>query len=147
VLDAGERVAMQWRILALLFLARVGLGLQFQSLGSVGDDLTLAFGFGYAEIGALIGFFMLPGLFLGLPAGTIMALTGEAMSAQSRALSMGIFFTSYFLIVGPAPAIAGWLYDRTGDTSLPILFAAALFGLTGVGNFAFRRAQRLLARS
>jgi len=79
------------------------------------------------------------------PAGVIMALIGEAMRPDRRALGMGVFFTSYFLIVGPAPAIAGWLYDRTGDPYHPILFAVALFGLTALGNLLFRIAQRALA--
>ena len=60
---------MRWRILALLFMARIGLGFQFQTVGSVGDNLVLGFGLDYAEIGVLIGLFMLPGLFLALPAG------------------------------------------------------------------------------
>lgn len=60
---------MRWRILALLFLARIGLGFQFQTLASVGDDLVVAFDFDYSEIGLLIGLFMAPGLFLALPAG------------------------------------------------------------------------------
>ncbi len=60
---------MRWRILGLLFLARIGLGFQFQTLGSVGDSLTVAFGLDYAGVGLLIGLFMLPGLFLALPAG------------------------------------------------------------------------------
>ncbi|MFK7867738.1 MAG: CynX/NimT family MFS transporter [Roseobacter sp.] len=60
---------MRWRILGLLFLARTGLGFQFQTLGSVGGDLSAAFGMDYASIGMLIGLFMAPGLFLALPAG------------------------------------------------------------------------------
>ena len=60
---------MRWRILGLLFLARIGLGIQFQTVASVGDDLIVAFGFNYADIGFLIGLFMAPGLFLALPAG------------------------------------------------------------------------------
>ena len=59
----------RWSILALLFVCRIGLGLQFQTLGSVSDSLVAALGFSYAEIGTLIGLFMLPGLVLALPAG------------------------------------------------------------------------------
>jgi MFS family permease len=76
------------------------------------------------------------------PAGVIMALTGEAMSAERRAFGMGVFFMVYFVITGPAPAIAGWLYDTSGDPYRPILFAVALFGLTAVGNAFFRAVQR-----
>ena len=59
----------RWSILALLFVCRIGLGLQFQTLGSVSDSLVAGLGFNYVEIGTLIGLFMLPGLVLALPAG------------------------------------------------------------------------------
>jgi predicted MFS family arabinose efflux permease len=61
----------RWWILGLLFACRTGLGLQFQTLGSVSDSLVSALGFSYAQIGTLIGLFMLPGLVLALPAGTL----------------------------------------------------------------------------
>jgi predicted MFS family arabinose efflux permease len=77
------------------------------------------------------------------PAGIVMALTGEAMAPQKRAFGMGVFFSAYFLLAAPAPAIAGWLYDRTGDPFVPILFAAGLFGLALLANVAFRLAQRV----
>lgn len=59
----------RWSILALLFVCRASLGLQFQTLGSTAEPLVAQFGFSYAEIGTLIGLFMLPGLLLSLPAG------------------------------------------------------------------------------
>ncbi len=60
---------MRWRMLALLFAARAALGLQFQTMASVGDDLAAVYGLSHAEIGTLIGLFMAPGLFLAMPAG------------------------------------------------------------------------------
>ncbi len=60
---------MRWRILALLFLARVSLGFQFQTLASVGEDLVFSFQLNYSDLGLLIGLFMAPGLVLALPAG------------------------------------------------------------------------------
>ena len=77
------------------------------------------------------------------PAGVIMALTGESMAPERRAFGMGIFFTSYFVVLAPTPIIAGWLYDRSGDSVWPILFAVLLFTLTAVANVAFRIAQRV----
>jgi len=76
------------------------------------------------------------------PAGLIMALTGEAMAPQKRAFGMGVFLSVFFLLTGPAPALAGWLYDRTGDPFMPILLAIAMFGLALLTNFVFRVAQR-----
>ena len=61
--------AQRWWMLALLFACRAGLGLQFQSLGSVADPLVAELGLRRAEIGSLIGLFTLPGLLLALPAG------------------------------------------------------------------------------
>lgn len=64
------------------------------------------------------------------------------MAPERRAFGMGVFMTSYFLFQAPTPAIAGWLYDRSGDAFWPVLFAIAMFGLTAVANIAFRVAQR-----
>jgi predicted MFS family arabinose efflux permease len=98
--------------------------------GSLAIVLSLAFG--------LLGM---------APAGVIMALTGEAMSPDRRAFGMGVFFSSYFIIVAPAPAIAGWLYDHSSNPYWPILFAVALLGMTALANFAFRATQRRLSSS
>ena len=78
------------------------------------------------------------------PAGVIMALTGEAMSPENRALGMGVFFSFYFLSTAPAPSIAGWLFDTGSDPYWPILFGAALFVITAACNLWFRIAQKSL---
>src|SRR5471032_1891136 len=59
----------RWTILALLFVARVGLSFQFQTMGSVADPLVADLHLTFTEIGTLIGLFMLPGMFLSIPAG------------------------------------------------------------------------------
>ena len=41
----------RWFILALLFFPRIGLGFQFQTLGSVAGELTEQLGLNYTEIG------------------------------------------------------------------------------------------------
>lgn len=76
------------------------------------------------------------------PAGLVMALTGEAMAPQKRAFGMSVFLSVYYLLSGPAPTLAGWLYDRTADPFVPILLAIAMFGLALAAYFAFRFAQR-----
>lgn len=114
------------------------------------SDLILAVCLG----GAMLALVLLPqvawsvplALLFGLvgmaPAGLIMALTGEAMAPARRPVGMGIFFSAYFLLTAPAPAIAGWLYDRTGDPFLPIVLAVAFFAVTLAANLGFRLAQR-----
>lgn len=107
-----------------------------------------------AAIAALAILFVMPlaipsSLIFGLmgiaPAGVIMALTGQAMRPENRAIGMGLFFTIYFLAQTPAPAIAGWLYDMTGEELWPMMFAAALFLLTAVSYYGFRVAQKRLS--
>ena len=78
------------------------------------------------------------------PAGIVMALTGAAMAPEKRAFGMGVFLSVFFLLTGPAPAVAGWLYDRTGDPFLPILLAITMFALTGLAYVVFRIAQRAM---
>lgn len=76
------------------------------------------------------------------PAGVIMALTGQAMSPARRAFGMGVFSTIYYAITAPAPALAGWIVDRTGAPQDALILAAALFALTMAANLAFRVAVR-----
>ena len=59
----------RWFILGLLFITRISLGFQFQTMGSVSNKVIYELALNYAEIGTLIGLFMLPGLFLAIPAG------------------------------------------------------------------------------
>ena len=55
----------RWFILGLLFITRISLGFQFQTMGSTSNKVIYELALNYAEIGTLIGLFMLPGLFLG----------------------------------------------------------------------------------
>lgn len=61
----------RWFILSVLFLARISMGYQFQSIGSVSPSLIKEFAIEYAAIGTLIGLQSLPGLFLSLPSGIL----------------------------------------------------------------------------
>jgi MFS family permease len=79
---------LRWWILGLLFACRTGLGLQFQALGSVSDSLVAALGFSYAQVGTLIGLFMLPGLLLALPAGYMGRWASDRALVASALLCM-----------------------------------------------------------
>ena len=81
------------------------------------------------------------------PAGLVMALTSEAMAPQKRAFGMGVFFSAWFLMTAPAPAIAGWLRDRTGDAYAPMIFAIVAIILTIASYGCFRWAAMALKPS
>jgi MFS family permease len=80
----------RWGVLALLFVCRTSLGLQFQSLGSASDALVSSLGFSYAQIGTLIGLFMLPGLVLSLPAGYLGRHVSDRVLVALAFLAMAI---------------------------------------------------------
>ena len=58
---------LSWVMLLPLFLVRLSMGYQFQSVASLSTTLVEEFGFSYAEIGTLIGFFLLPGIVVSIP--------------------------------------------------------------------------------
>lgn len=116
---------MRWRILALLFLARIGLGFQFQTVASVGDGLVLAFGLDYAAIGLLIGLFMAPGLILALPAGYLGRLISDRnlVGLGLAALAIGGFLSSFAsnswgVGLGRVIAGAGFLFSNLYFTKM-----------------------------
>lgn len=71
--SAAARFAIEsrWIILGALFLARTAMGFQFQSIASTAPFLIRDLQLGYAEIGTLIGLYMLPGVFIALPGGLV----------------------------------------------------------------------------
>ncbi|MDA0224428.1 MAG: MFS transporter [Proteobacteria bacterium] len=141
---------MRWRILALLFLARIGLGFQFQTVASVGDNLVVAFGLDYAGIGVLIGLFMAPGLFLAIPAGywgrfvsdRIMVVLGlgvlafggfvSSLAAESWTIGLGrIFAGAGFLVTTLyfTKMVADWFEGREIATAMSVLVMSWPFGI------------------
>jgi len=67
----------RWSVLGVLFIARFALGFQFQSAGSVTPYMVQEFGVDYTEVGALVGLYMIPGLFLAVPSGFMGRLFGD----------------------------------------------------------------------
>ena len=59
----------RWPVLAVLFLARTAMAVQFQSVGSLGPILAQNLTLDYAAIGTLIGLYFLPGIVIALPGG------------------------------------------------------------------------------
>jgi len=67
----------RWLILAALFIARFALGYQFQSAGSVAPFLIKQLDIDYAQVGSLIGAFMLPGVAISVPSGFLNRRFGD----------------------------------------------------------------------
>jgi len=61
----------RWGVLAVLFLVRLTMAFQFQSVAAVAPLLSGKFGVSLADIGLLIGLYFAPGVVLSLPGGAI----------------------------------------------------------------------------
>jgi cyanate permease len=87
----------RWIMLAVLFLARTAMALQFQTVASTGPFLIDALAIDFASLGFLIGLYMLPGVVIALPGGVLgqrfgakrVVLVGLAMMAIGGAM-MGL---------------------------------------------------------
>src|SRR5688500_524427 len=140
----------RWLALTLIFVTRVSMSVQFQSIASVGplvvDDLRLS----YAQLGTLVGLYLLPGVALALPGGLIARRFGErrtgvcslglmvagglltawsesfAMAAAGRVLSgAGGVLMNMALI----KLTADWFAERELATAMAVMLTAWPFGL------------------
>lgn len=109
---------MRWTMLFILFLVRLAMGFQFQSVASTSTQLIDAFGLSYAQIGTLIGFFLLPGVFIAIPSG-----------ALTRAIA-----DKNLLMLGAVTMTVG-AYVMGSATDATELYAGRL--ITGVGGTIF----------
>lgn len=91
-------------MLLVLFIARTAMAFQFQSVASTAPFLVKAFSIDFAQLGTLVGIYMLPGIFIALPGGmlgqrfgaknlvlvglVLMALGGAVMGASASFLTL-----------------------------------------------------------
>ena len=81
-------MALRWWMLLVLFLVRIAMGYQFQTIASSSEHLMQAFGLSYAEVGALIGFFLLPGVLFAIPSGLVTRALADKTLLMIGALVM-----------------------------------------------------------
>src|ERR1700738_4523452 len=61
----------RWNVLLLLFVVRVSMAFQFQSVASISPTLMHEYGVGLGDIGLLISLYLAPGLAFAIPGGEI----------------------------------------------------------------------------
>jgi predicted MFS family arabinose efflux permease len=150
-------IQKRWLMLAVLFLARTTMALQFQTVASTGPFLLDALGMDFASLGALIGLYMLPGVVIALPgglfgqrfgakrvvlAGLVLMAVGAAMMAVSSSFAAAaagrlIAGTGAVLLnVMCTKMIADWFAGREIVTAMALLVTSWPFGLA-IGLVAF----------
>jgi len=105
----------RWLMLAVLFGARVALGYQFQSTGSLAPFLTRDLALDYAQVAFLIGMFILPGLATSIPSGLLTQRFGD----------------KNVVICGMALMIIGSMLEGLSSSYLSILLGRGLSGIGG----------------
>jgi len=83
-----EALRNRWVILAVLFVVRLTMAFQFQSVAAVAPLLGQTFGVGLADIGMLIGLYFAPGIALALPGGAIGNRLGDKRTVLAALLLM-----------------------------------------------------------
>jgi MFS family permease len=147
----------RWFILAVLVAARMTMGFQFQSVASISPVLVEALAIDYAELGALIGFYMLPGVVIALPSGILGRRYGDANMVLAGLLAMGggglvMGFGETYAVVSVGRVMAGagavflnvlmvkmvtdWFSGRQIVVAIAILISSWPLGI-GLGLISF----------
>ncbi|MFK7861505.1 MAG: CynX/NimT family MFS transporter [Granulosicoccus sp.] len=108
-------------MLFILFLVRLSMGYQFQSVASTSEQLINDFGLSYAQIGTLIGFFLLPGVFFSIPSGAVTRAVPDKKLLILGAFTMVVGAAVMGLAVDGFSLFAGRLITGLGGTIFNVI--------------------------
>jgi predicted MFS family arabinose efflux permease len=110
-----------WIILAALALARIAFGYQFQTVATLATDLVQRFGLSYAQLGSLIGCYMLLGVFVALPLGLLARRFGDrsVLGTGLALMTAGACISAW--ADTPAGIAAGRTLAGTGAVAMIVL--------------------------
>ena len=141
---------LRWLMLAVIFLTRTSMGFQFQSIAALTPFVVPAFDLSYAEVGLLMGLFMLPGVVIALPGGLLgqrfgslrvviaglgLMIVGGMIVSYSGGLHSAAFGRSIGGVGGVlvnimlARMVAGWFRERELQTAMGLMLSAWPFGM------------------
>ncbi len=114
----------RWAILALLFVVRFAMGFQFQIVAATAPLIASRFAVGVADVGVLIGLYLLPGVAIALPGGALGRRFGERnIVLVGLALMMAGGAMMAWSATWPGQ-IAGRLLCGTGGVLLNVLMSS-----------------------
>lgn len=140
----------RWVALTVVFTTRLSMGVQFQAVAAVAPPLVADLQLSYAQLGTLIGLYMLPGVALALPGGILGQRLGErrAVIASLGLMALGGGVTAWsdgFLVAAAgrlasgvgavlmnlllAKMVAGWFAGREMSTAMAVMLTAWPVGL------------------
>ena len=143
-------MSARWAMLLVIFFTRISLGFQFQSIAALTPFLVAAFDLSYAQVGLLMGLFMLPGVVIALPGGLLGQRYGSVRVtvAGLGLMLLGGIVVSYSLGFGLATLgrtlsgvggvlvnvmlarmVAEWFRGRELQTAMGVMLSAWPFGM------------------
>ena len=99
-----------------------------------------------ARSDAVLPMFAILGLVSDVAAGPIMSLPSLVLSAENRAVGMGIFFAIYYFAALVAPTAAGWTADLFGTAAVAFDLGAAMLLVCCLALWLFDRLANAAAR-
>lgn len=144
-------------MLAVVFLTRTSIGVQFQSIAPVAPLLVTDLGLGYAQVGSLIGLYMLPGALFALVggvlgqrlgerrvvvAGLVLMAAGAIVTATSDGFALaaagrlGSGIGAVLVNILLAKMVADWFADREMSTAMAVMLTSWPVGL-GIATATF----------
>src|SRR3984885_2995765 len=117
----GEALRNRWFILAVLFVVRLTMAFQFQSVAAVAPLLGQEFSVGLADIGILIGLYFTPGIALAVPGGASGQRFGDKNTVLGALLLMLIGGLVMALSASWSGQIAGRLVAGAGGVLLNVV--------------------------
>ena len=116
--NPGDR----WWVLGILFLARTAMGFQFQAVAALSSFVIADFGIDYAQLGWLIGLYLLPGIVIAYPSGLLGQHFGDKRIAVLGMTLMAI--GGLLTATGDySTVLAGRLISGAGAVLLNVLLA------------------------
>jgi predicted MFS family arabinose efflux permease len=110
----------RWSVLALVCFARTSFAMQFQSIPPLVPLLRGEMGLNYAQIGTLIGVYMLAGIVIALPGGLFGQWAGDKAVMVTGLALMTLGTVGFALAPGYGTALAGRLVGGVGAVLLNV---------------------------
>ena len=116
-------MAQRWNILVILFIVRLSMAFQFQSVASLSPAIMKVYGIGLGDIGVLISLYLAPGIAFALPGGEI----GRRLGDKRVVLFGLVLMITGGLLMAFAPnwhsQIAGRIVAGIGGVILNVLMS------------------------
>lgn len=112
----SEQTTNRWAVLAALFAARLTMALQYQAVAAVSPLYLDGYGATLADVGALIGIYLAPGVLIAIPGGSLGHRFGDRNA----------------ILAGMGLMIAGAVLMALGDSWSAQMAGRLLAGIGGV---------------